>query len=330
MPREAQQRFVALDVGEVSLVDSPANEKEFAVVKSLNLEEDMADTATEVTKSGDNVETVTLSEAKAANEAVEKAMEHVTSLVENIAKLAQPQPDETDDVSKAEGGEAADDDVEKGLTKEQKEMRGQMRQKLEKQMAGCGMKGDMLKKAVDVAMRTLAGQGAFMPGPDTKKPMKDTSKSTDGAEGDGGEAAEVSKSESQAIDQQAIIQETIKQISQGLQGAQALSAPDAQAALKAAVETLSNLLKQVSMQDVPTGAMPKNTLPSNAMYGASGIKEITKALEGLKSTLGELQETQKALSGRLEDIEKTRQPDTSGGNDTTPVTKSKSIWRGVL
>lgn len=328
MPREALQRFVALDVGEVSLVDSPANEREFAVVKSLNPEDsDMADTA-EVIKGDNNVETVSLEVAKATNDAVEKAMEKVTGLVENIAKLAQPEPEaeaSNTDVAKGTDELPSEADIEKGLTKEQKETRQQMRQKLEKQMAGCGMKGDMLKSAVDVAMRTLAGQGAFTPGQSAKPPVKKTAKS-DG-EGENTDT-QVSKSE---LNPQDIVQETIKQISQGLQGAQTLGAPDAQKALKAAVETLQSLLKQVSMQEVPTGGMPKNTLPSNNSYGASGIKEITKALEGVNDALGELKETQKSLSERLEDIEKTRQPDTSGGADQSNTTDTKkSMWSGIL
>src|SRR5690554_2338418 len=109
MPRQATQRFLDLAVGEVSLVDSPANEQVFNVVKSLNQEDgDMADAAnTEVTKGntgGDsNVETVSVEVAKATNEAVEKAMAQVTQLVENIAKAATPGDPEDTDVSKADG-----------------------------------------------------------------------------------------------------------------------------------------------------------------------------------------------------------------------------------
>lgn len=338
MPKQAKQRFVDLAVGEVSLVDSPANEKEFIVVKSLNQEDvEMAEAATDVNKTGGetDVETVPVEVAKATSEAVEKAMNQVTELVENIAKLAQPSNDDATgddaDVNKADDAELPSDvDIEKGLTKEQKEKRGTMREKLEKQLSAKGMKGDALKTAVDVAMRTLAGQGAFKPGASTKPPesVKGTKKSGDGAEGADGDVA----GDVQPADTQAVVAETIKQISSGLQGAQVLSAPEAQKALKAAVETLQALLKQVSMQPIPAGTNPKNTLPSSTSFGASGIKEITKSLEGLQATLGELKDTAKSLTDRVEDIEKTRQPSTSGGGSdgTTTQETKKSIWSGVL
>jgi len=42
MTNKTKRRFVALAVDELSLVDTPANEKEFAVVKRLQTEEEMA------------------------------------------------------------------------------------------------------------------------------------------------------------------------------------------------------------------------------------------------------------------------------------------------
>lgn len=329
MARQAKQRFVSLDVGEVSLVDSPANEREFAVVKSLNQEDiEMAD-KTEVTKSDDTVENVSLEVAKATSEAVEKAMAQVGEVVKATMEAANAASDVEQSESNVNKSDDTDsEDVEKGLTKEQKAMRDQMRKKLESQCAAKGMKGDMLTKAVDVAMRALAGQGAFMPGASAKKPeqMKDTSKSDE----PGSEDSDVAKSA--GVNTQEIVNEVIKQVAGGLQGAQAISAPSAQKALKAAIETLQELMKQVSMQSVPVGGMPKNNLPSSTMYGGSGIKDVTKALEPLNETLGSLRDAQKALTERIEQIEKTRQPDTSGGGSDDTVTQEtkKSMWQGVL
>ena len=301
----------------------------------------MADAAnTEVTKSGDaNVETVPVEVAKATNEAVEKAMAQVTQLVESIAKAAeptetQPEGDGEADVSKADGegdagdgGENTEVDTEKGITKAEKEMRGQMREKLEKEMAKKGMKGDMLKGAVDVAMRTLAGQGAFKPGKETQPPlkkggdMKKTEKNTDGGGDDGAQAA---------IDPAAGVQETLKAIQQGLAGAS--HATQTQEAVKAAIAALQDLEKAMSMQSIAPNSSPSTTVPTSPMYGASGIKDITKALEGIKDALAGVQEVTKSLGERVEDIEKTRQPSTSedGTDGTTTNTVKKSMWSGVL
>jgi len=95
MSNEAKQRFVELEVGEVSIVDSPANEKEFAVIKNLNEEVgDMADDnvkksmdeAIEGEAQQDVPEKVSVEVDKATDEAVAKAMGQVTEMISNISK----------------------------------------------------------------------------------------------------------------------------------------------------------------------------------------------------------------------------------------------------
>jgi len=143
MPNKLQRRFVELSVGEVSLVDSPANEEEFAVIKRLNQEDDnMGDIEkTKVTKADDKeqkteveeaadgkdeIEKVPVEVAKATNEAVEKAMKQVVDVVENIAKAvaaeekpAEEKPDEADEddaavkKAKADAEKPADKPAEK-------------------------------------------------------------------------------------------------------------------------------------------------------------------------------------------------------------------------
>lgn len=95
MANEAKQRFVELEVGEVSIVDSPANEKEFAVIKNLNEEVgDMADDnvkknmdeASEGESQQDTPEKVSVEVDKATDAAVAKAMEQVTEMIGTISK----------------------------------------------------------------------------------------------------------------------------------------------------------------------------------------------------------------------------------------------------
>lgn len=97
------RRFVDLEVDEVSLVDSPANEKEFAILKRV--EEEMPNDVKEViekeaTSSDEKLEEetdnkevsekkeeeVSVDPEKIVTEAVEKAIGKVTGLIESIAK----------------------------------------------------------------------------------------------------------------------------------------------------------------------------------------------------------------------------------------------------
>lgn len=324
MPKQAQQRFVDLAVGEVSLVDSPANERVFNVVKSLNQENgDMADTTTDVNKNDAQVETVPVDVAKATNEAVEKAMSQVTALVEGISKAVGEEPaadaagaTETE-VAKTDGeGDTEVVDTEKAVDKAKK---AAMLAKLQKSMEKKGLKGDALKSAVDVAMRSIAATGAFKPGGDTEPPEKKTTKNVDG-----------DNAEAPALDQEAVIQETLKAIQVGLAGAQ--QAPQTQDAVKAAIAALQNLEKAMSMQKVPANASPSTTVPSTTQFGSSGLKDITKALAGITEALQGVQNVNKSLAERVDGIESTRLPSTSesGTDGTTTQTTQKSIWSGVL
>ena len=92
MPNEAKQRFLDLDVGEISLVDTPAIEREILVMKRL--EEDSMGTETTVTETqkndngGAEVVAVDVETTSADDAAVTKALGNVASIVENIAKAA--------------------------------------------------------------------------------------------------------------------------------------------------------------------------------------------------------------------------------------------------
>ena len=317
MSNKAKQRFVDLSVGEVSLVDSPANQQEFVVVKRLNQEEgDMADVNTEVKKAEGVTEPVAkdsnqaapekvqVEVAKATNAAVEKAMAQVTELVESIAKATgtAPEPSEA-------SGEANQADVEKG---KMPDMRGMYKGQLEK----AGVKGEALEKA-------MADFDKKMP-PFMKPEKKGVQKDTDGA----GEAQV-------ADDAEASVQKMLEVLAVGVQKAKAFT-PKREAALKAAIETLSGLMKELAMQDIPVGGSPSTSVPSGASFGASDVVELTKSLtelkDILKAKLDEVHEVTKSLGERLQTIEKTRNPSTSlegeGGTDTQET--KKSFWANVL
>jgi hypothetical protein len=134
MANKPKQRFVDLDVGEVSIVDSPANESEFVVIKNLNdgdLTEEvgnMADTNVKKdmgkTESGNEEqhsaapEKVSVEVNKANDEAVAKAMGQVTELIGNISKAvgaaSAKNGESAKPVEKSETDETKTDDIQKG------------------------------------------------------------------------------------------------------------------------------------------------------------------------------------------------------------------------
>jgi hypothetical protein len=287
------------------LVDSPANEEEFVVIKRLNEEEDNTMGDVSVTNAEpatgkesvekkeakqEGAEKVTVEVAKASTEAVEKAMQQVTTLVESIAKAAG-------------AGESADAGGESNVEK------GNPARKLfESQLEKAGVKGEALTKAM--AEFDKAGFKPF------EKPVK---KSAD-AEGETADEDAVSKS--------------LDMLGEAIQKAKTFT-PKRQEAIKNAIETLSKLL--ADMTKVPTGASPSTSTPSNATFGASGVVELTKGLETLAETLakqlGEISEVAKGLGDRVEAIEKARTPSTSvegeGGTDAK-TEKKANLWNGVL
>jgi len=317
MPKKPARRFLELKVGEVSLVDSPANETEFHVVKRLDQEDvDMADVNTEVaaneavdqtTEPGHQAEQVQVEVSKAADKAVEDAMAKVTKLVETITTKAAEQPAETGEEATAEGEAETEVDVEKG------DMRG----KYKAQLVANGVKNKALEKAMAEFDKAFP---MFRPGKaGGKPPLAKTQKNTEGEQA------------TEPEDNEAMITKTMDALVEGIQKAKAFT-PKRQETLKAAIETLQDLLKQVSMKEIPTGGNPKNPLPKGTAFGESGVIALTKRIEELTEALSSsVVETTKSLSERVEAIEKTRQPSTSVEGDGVTETKTeKSFWSGIL
>jgi hypothetical protein len=81
MPKQAKRRFVGLDTQEVSLVDTPANEVDFLVIKN---QEGLSMGATAAKKATEAVE---LEVAEGGDANVAKAMAHVNDIVTKITGL---------------------------------------------------------------------------------------------------------------------------------------------------------------------------------------------------------------------------------------------------
>jgi uncharacterized coiled-coil protein SlyX len=96
----AKQRFIDLDVEEISLVDKPANEIEILVMKrnkANETEEDiMKNEKTDVVETEKNNEEATTEavEISTNNESVTKALDNVASIVKNVTKAVYGKTDD--------------------------------------------------------------------------------------------------------------------------------------------------------------------------------------------------------------------------------------------
>lgn len=317
-----------LRVGEVSLVDTPANEQVFLVAKRLQEDSDMT-TGTEQTSTPEadaGASQVSVEVAKAENDAVQAAMGQVSDLVAGIAKAAGVELEQTTegDVDTEKAGADARKLHQAALTK-------------------AGLKGDALKTAMasfDKAMEPKK--------PPFLKKDEDTKKS---AEGD----QEVTVDDSQTMED--TVEATLDTISK----AKAFT-PARVAKLSEALETLQKLLMEV----VSPGASPKTKVPAvsthsnpnttrTALVGKN--EELGKLLAGLDAVVSKMEEIAKPKSGiteadttksedgdkpdvaatltgimkRLDAIEGARPaPDSEGDGADGSVDTKKGFWHNVL
>lgn len=122
------RRFVKLNIEEISLVDAPANEQEFAVIKAKNLEvKEMAKAKEEKVEekieegSPEKVET---EEKTTDDEKVQKAMDKVVGLVESLVEKAAKKPgkmptEEVEEEKGCGGGKVKKEEVKKEANEEE-------------------------------------------------------------------------------------------------------------------------------------------------------------------------------------------------------------------
>lgn len=294
MPNEAKQRFLDLVVGEISIVDTPANEVEFLVVKRLT-EGEMATEQQTTAKAAENTgaEVVNL-QADGEGDNVAKALEQVNTLVQTIAKsikdAAAPAP-AAPAAPAAAAPAAPAADVEKAK-------KGKQRDMYKAQLEKAGVKDKDLEKAM--------------------------------SEYDGAEPAEqpttkaAEPAPAPAVDtEEATAQKALELLGVAIAKAKTFT-PKRQDALKAAVEQLQTLMAELAPAPA-AGQTPA------ADIGNSGLVALTKAIGDLTKTVTESIETTKALGERVTKVEQTREAPTALGNEGTDTQETKkSFWHGVL
>ncbi|MGD9749394.1 MAG: hypothetical protein AB7W59_00200 [Acidimicrobiia bacterium] len=304
MPNQAKQRFISLDVAEVSVVDTPANEVEFLVHKRME-DSIMGDTNTSATAPAavekQNQPEVVQQPATTENsqEAVEKALAQVTALVEGIAKAAG--------ATIVDPEEARDAEVEKA-----KKGMGAMRKTYREQLKANGVKGDAMKAAL----------AAF-----DKCAMMESEAAKEQKAQKGAEAAPALTEEQQAT---AIAQKALDELSQSITKGKMFT-KERQDKMKAAMEQLKAVMEEMST--VPTGASPATSTPDTTTFGTSGVQELTKSLtEAIGNLQTQFKEGLAEVTKRIEAVEKARQPGNALPTDDTdkPAPVKKSLWSGIL
>lgn len=299
MTSEAKQRFLALDVGEVSVVDTPANEVEFLVHKRL--EDDQMTTpnaeTTTAAKPAPGAEVVPVTTEKADTSEVAKAMAQVVSLVENIAKQVQA------------GGADPEDAMDEKAEKAVKGM-GAKRKAMRKELKAAGVSGEAMTKA-------MAAFDKCMDGMEMETEMR-SKKAADDAETS--KRAEVTS----ALD-------TLDTLGAAIRKAKMFT-PGRQEKMKAALDALKAVMDE--MTEVPVTASPSTTTPTSPTFGDSGVAALTKAVEALSTQvtkgLEEVAAKQADISKRVEAVEKSRPAGASTEEETTDKPAKKSFWSGAL
>jgi len=313
LSNQLKQRFLSLDVDEISVVDTPAVEVEFLVAKRL--EEEPMETAEETVTETNNEsqpEVVSVESESTHDDAeVTKALAHVASMVENVAKAAGVKLAPETQAATEEASE--DEETEEQATEKAAKGMGGMRDMYMKQLKGAGIKGDALKTAMEKFDKQFK---PFQPGASTQPPVKKNA-----------EPETPQPTAEELAEQQTL--KALEGLEAAIQKAKRFT-PAREAALKQALETLKALYED--MKAVPQGASPATTVPGNTSFGSSGVQALTKSIEQLTQTVSKSVEGQAELAQRVEAIEKSRTPSQSiedeGGTETQET--KKSFWSGVL
>jgi hypothetical protein len=282
----------------------------------------MADKKEEVTKAapaaeetvtpddnGAKVEKVAVEVEKAENDAVKEAMDKVAATVSGIAKQL--------------GVEAETTPADTKPTQ---------REIVEKSLKDAGLDEEAIKKAlIDYDAAAPEAPVAKAEGEDNAEGAEDSVEKAEGE--DKAEDAPAASDESVEKAEGEEAADVLTQLEEAIAKAKRFT-PARMSTLEKAVEELQKLLAGLQPQKPKMVSTPKNTLPAQAQVNPAGLTQITKALEEMTSTLNKAIESQQALAGRVEEIEKARTPSKAietDGSDEAEIKKDKGgLWTGVL
>lgn len=248
-----KHEYIELTVEELSVVDRPANQKEFAVIKCVESDtekgvEPMADQTVESTARVEaaNVEVVPVEVAKNEDDsAMTQALEQLDTITKSVAALGAQ-------VATEEGGEKPEVETTEKAAKETPTTVFQAALKAN------GVKGEALTTAMKKYEKVCACGAAPVAKADESEAVTDDD--TDGNEFMGQLATAVNKAK--------------------------VLTPKRLAALKALQEQLAKMIGE--MEGIPHSKSPKTKVPKNNSFGASGLSPIMKGIEAVTKSIGDL------------------------------------------
>lgn len=348
--KKAKQRFVDLCVREVSLVDRPANEQEFLVIKrhpmAQQSETDMAnvnksdkvETKQEVVetdaekakkppfppKKDDEKEETDEAKAKKALsdelEAAEKSLAEQTAKVEALKAKAPPFPkkgDEKDDKEeekKAKKSDAAEAPVEKGMGADAKAMLCRMM--VDDMHSRLYKMETLMTMDFDQLMATAKSMGA------TPEKLAEIAKAKE-------TEVAVEKGKKQFSDERmAKINDALKSL---VEVAKDVSPEKLQELLKGMLP--SGDAPEKGGESDPKPALNKGaTTPDAGGHAAVSALKAEDIAKALKEAIAPLSEKVEAVSKRVDEVASVRGVTKSLEQEGTekPVEKSGNLWTGVL
>lgn len=289
-----EHEYTDLKVSEISVVDRPANQKEFAVIKCVDSDteqkgvEPMADQVAKSTKEAANVEVVVVPVEVAKSDddtAMEQALENLDTISKSIAALTAKVEGEEG------GGETEETEAEKAKAKETPAT------VFAAALKASGAKPEAIAAAVKKYEKVCACGSATVQKAETKPEGAETETTEGDDDFMGNLAAAVTKAK--------------------------VLTPKRLAALKALQEQLAKMIGE--MEGIPHSKSPKTKVPKDTKFGASGLSSITKSLETVSAAM-------KTLTNRITKIEDVRQGSKGLGESGTVTTKKAdgNLWEGVL
>jgi hypothetical protein len=320
MPKSAKRRFVGLDTEEVSLVDTPANEVDFLVIKN---QEGLGMGAT----AKKQPEAVELEVTEGGDANVTKALEHVNGIVTKLAGLVAVKKETK---APADGDAPADDDAD-----EDAEETTTKAVTMESVFEEAGLDA----KTTKVLVEKLKKAFPFPP----KKPGKGKPDAASADGEDGGDEKKTKKNKADDKLTEVLAEEplTMAGLALAVQKAAAFT-PQRIKALQSAQDILKLVLESVAPMASPDANVPVVETHGNP----SSVTDLTKPNkkptmtgttksvdDAIVTTLKGLAEAVGGLVERVEKIEKVRGASNSAepdGATDTVTKKASSIWSGVL
>jgi len=245
-----KHEYTDLHVSEISVVDRPANQKEFAVIKCVENDEEqkgvepMADQVVDTTKEAANVEAVPVDVAKNDDDsAMDQALSQLDTISKSIAALTAQVEDEEN------GGGTEETETEKAKAETPETV-------FAAALKESGAKPDAIAAAVKKYKKVCACGAAPV--------AKAEETVTEPAEPD-----------------------FMGELASAVTKAKAIT-PKRLAALKALQEQLAKMIGE--MEGIPHSKSPKTKVPKNNSFGTSGLKPIMKGLEDVTKAIGGLAE----------------------------------------